>query len=111
MTPMTTLEPVEVAALEHIALRDHRIHPEGHWDGSRFWLAEHELQPCCAGLAEPTWRWPYRQMSHARTAEHVAERHGVDLRALRSTARRLRRMGLGRHSPGDAASILRAAGS
>lgn len=81
-------ETIIAAAREFIARRDRRTHPEGSFDRkSRFTLSER--CSCCAGIRTPSARFPWSEMKHGRTAEHVAHLHGVNPADVRKVARQL----------------------
>jgi len=61
------------AALEFKRLQDRIAHPDGSFDSKGRWHASNsELQDCCAGIRVPSASYPYSQMTHCRTATHVA---------------------------------------
>ncbi len=83
-------ERVREAAVEYLARRDRRSHPDGEFDGAgRFYLDGGERQECCGTIRVPSAAYPYSYMVHARTVEHVARLHGADARAVRRAAREL----------------------
>lgn len=77
-----TLEAVEAAAREYIALRDRQQHPAGRFDRKgRFELAQ--TFECCRGIRAPSKRYPYPEMLHGRTVIHVAHIHGLPVEIVR----------------------------
>ena len=90
MTTRTTeVTPELRAALAaYEALQSRAIHPDGTFDKSGRWYPSgEEIQPCCAGVRAPSRSYPYSYLTHARTAGHVASRHGVSERDLRRAYR------------------------
>lgn len=84
--PAETLQ----AAQEFIKLQNREIHPAGEFDNKkRFYLAE--THDCCSGIRTPSAAWPFSQMTHGRTAEHVAHAHGVDASHVRRVAKILKK--------------------
>ena len=74
------------AAVEYIDLRSRTIHPKGEFDrGGRFYLAN--KQSCCIGIRTPSAAYPFSQLLHRRSADHVAEEHGVEAADVRFIAR------------------------
>lgn len=93
--------PLHTAALEFMLLKDRVKHPPGRHDSAkRFWLACQF--PCCTGIRRPSSKWPWSQMTHGRTAQHVSYAEGVpdkvaDIRRLSRLMRKypaLRTLGL-----------------
>ena len=79
----TTLEQ---ATREYVALRDRRKNPTGTFDKrGRFYLAARF--ECCDYIRRPSRAWPYSEMLHGRTAEHVARQYNVEPKAIRRAAR------------------------
>lgn len=74
------------AALEYIDLRDRATHPKGSFDsGGRFYLTEKKF--CCSGIRRPSAAYPFSEMLHGRSADHVAAKHAVDAAGVRFIAR------------------------
>lgn len=81
---------VQIAAAAYLARRDRQAHPQGRFDRRGRWFASAaERQSCCGAIRTPSAAYPYSEMTHCRTAEHVARLHGVDATALRRAARRM----------------------
>jgi hypothetical protein len=74
------------AANEFVNLKTRRIDPQGKFDkGGRFYLDnEHD---CCRGIRSPSRQFPYSQLVHGRTANHVACEYGVDAALIKKIAR------------------------
>ena len=76
---------IKQAAQRFYDLKNRRINPEGEFDkGGRFYLAD---QYSCCVVRSPSWAYPYSQMVHGRTAEHVAHETGIDASLIRHYAR------------------------
>lgn len=83
---------LERATDEYIARQSRASHPAGTFDkAGRFFLADSERSECCRSIRCPSRAWPYSEMVHGRTAEHVAELFGVDAREIRRLARQMRK--------------------
>lgn len=79
---------LERATAEYLARQSRASHPAGKFDkAGRFFLADSERSECCRSIRCPSRAWPYSEMVHGRTAEHVAEMFGVDAREIRRLAR------------------------
>ena len=53
------------------ALRTCKVHPSGEFDRyGRFYLAD--TYACCRGIRPPSHSYPYSQLRHGRSLEHVA---------------------------------------
>lgn len=82
-----TTVTVEQATETYLNLRDRATNPDGTFDRKgRFYLA----QPlaCCTSIRRPSAAYPYSEMVHGRTAEHVAHLTGVSAREIKATARK-----------------------
>jgi hypothetical protein len=76
------------AARAYVARRDRTAHPAGHFDKARrFCLNGSERGACCAAIREPSRAFPYSEMTHARSAEHVASLHGVEALSVKRLAK------------------------
>ena len=73
------------AANEFVNRQTRRSHPEGSFDkGGRFYLRS--TYDCCS-VRRPSRQFPYSQMLHGRSAEHVAHEYGVNASDIRKIAR------------------------
>lgn len=80
---------IRQAAQRFYDLKTRAIHPEGSFDkAGRFFLDT--TYSCCA-VRSPSRSYPYSQMVHGRTAEHVAHETGIDAALIRSYARIIER--------------------
>ena len=80
------------AALETLRRRDRLSHPEGRPDnGGRWHPSDNEWSDCCDAIRSPTRTWPWSLMTHCRTANHVANKTGYDIKTLRWAIRRLQK--------------------
>lgn len=76
------------AARDYLSLQKREKHPDGQFDKQGRWYpSEEEWQECCSQVRSPSRGYPYSLMTHCRSAEHVARRHGVEASALRAAAR------------------------
>ena len=76
------------AARAYVASRNRTAHPAGRFDKARrFWLDGSERCACCRAIREPSRALPHSEMTHARTAEHVASIHGVEPLSVRLLAK------------------------
>ncbi len=81
---MTSQKSKELNAAEEYLRRKLGIsHPQGRWDGSRWYLADDECSVCCIGIRPPSAKWPYSQRDHGRTLKHVAQLYRVNEMELR----------------------------
>lgn len=88
----TDTSKVEIAAKTYLDRRDRVSHPDGKFDrGGRWHPSEKEWTPGCDRIREPSRAWPYSLLVHCRSAEHVAELHGVEKGDLLAKARQLDR--------------------
>lgn len=60
------------AAITHFRRQDRTEHPDGKFDGPRWYPSDTECQPCCSGIRSPSRAFPWSLMVHCRTIEHVA---------------------------------------
>lgn len=75
-------------------MKDRLTHPKGIFDSAnRFYIAE--KHPCCAGIRSPSRNYPYSQMTHARSLEHIAHDFSVErhMSAIRKIANTLSKKG------------------
>ena len=80
------------AALETLRRRDRLSHPEGRvGNGGRWYPSDNERCDCCDAIRSPSRTWPWSLMQHCRTASHVANKTGYDIRTLRWAIRRLQK--------------------
>lgn len=78
------------AAREYLDLKSRKIHPDGSFDKQRRWYPDSDEQcDCCKNIRRPSSSYPFSLMMHCRTAEHVANRHGVDAATLKRAAKKL----------------------
>lgn len=85
---MTDLEKIERATRMYRARQERQEHPRGSFDrAGRFWLDDDERQACCGRIRTPSRAWPYSEIKHARSAEHVAAVCDVDVHELRRAIR------------------------
>lgn len=83
-------EQVLKAAQEYLNRRDRISHPSGSFDkASRWYPSESDRCDCCDAIRSPSRAFPYSYMVHCRTAQHVANLRGVDVRELRRAARQI----------------------
>ena len=61
-------------------------HPDGRFDGGRWFPSDIESQSCC-GVRSPSRSWPWSLMLHCRTLRHVARLCDVSEAELRSATR------------------------
>lgn len=75
---------LQVAADCYRRRKARREHPGGYFDRQQRWYPSGmEEQDCCRNIRSPSVQFPYSLMTHCRTIEHVARRHGVDPQELR----------------------------
>lgn len=83
-------QAVIAAAMQFLARRDRAEHPDGKFDNAQRWYpGSGERQNCCSHIRSPSRAHPYSNMTHCRTAEHIASMHGVDVTEVRRMAREL----------------------
>jgi hypothetical protein len=69
---------IEIAAAQFIRRQNRTEHPAGKFDkAGRFELANEERRTCCAGIRTPSRAYPYSEMIHGRSAQHVAHLHHI----------------------------------
>ena len=86
---MAKTEPTEAvlaAAREYHLLKTRAINPQGAFDKAGRW---YPTVPCTCAVRAPSRAYPYSLMLHMRTAEHVAETHGVSRLELLRAAKAL----------------------
>lgn len=82
---------IEEAAREYIARQNRNSHPDGTFDrAGRFYPADDERRPCCAGIRPPSRAYPYSEMTHCRSALHVARLFAVDRTEMMRAVRGIR---------------------
>jgi len=65
------------AASEHLKRKNRESNPAGTFDGAkRFYLSQ--KCACCASIRSPSRSFPFSEMTHGRSAEHVAYEFGVE---------------------------------
>lgn len=82
-------------AKEYISRQERLSHPVGVFDNAkRFSLID--KFPCCEDIRSPSRRFPYPEMTHGRSLQHVAHEFGVEqhLRLIRQLTNRLKKHGL-----------------
>jgi len=82
-------------AKEYISRQDRLSHPAGAFDNAkRFSLAE--KYQCCDEIRYPSRRFPFPEMTHGRSLQHVAHELGVErhLKIIRQVTNRLKKHGL-----------------
>ncbi len=89
LNPVSGFGDVTAAAKEYIARQERTSHPVGHFDrAGRWYPSDEEWQRCCTQIRGPSRAWPYPLLKHARSATHVAQLYGVDVKDLRQAVRR-----------------------
>lgn len=72
-----------IAAADVYAARQTRAaHPNGYFNGPRFYLVESEMQYVPASIPPPSNRFPYTLMNYARSKQFVADFFGIPFDAL-----------------------------
>ena len=84
--PTEPTEAVIAAAREYVALKTRAINPVGAFDKAGRWYPS---KPCSCAVRAPSRAYPYSYLVHSRTAEHVAETHGVSRREVLRAAKAL----------------------
>ncbi len=84
--PTEPTEAVLAAAREYHLLKTRAINPVGAFDKGGRWYPS---KPCSCAVRAPSRAYPYSLMLHMRTAEHVAETHGVARRDVLAAAKAL----------------------
>jgi len=86
LAKVSDLKQTHAAAVRHLALKNRIRNPDGRFDNAgRFFLDD--TCTCCSGIRAPSRSYPYPQMVHGRSAVHVANSFGVDVRDLRVIAK------------------------
>lgn len=86
LAQVSDLKQTHAAAVRHLALKNRMLNPDGRFDrGGRFFLDN--KCACCSGIRSPSRGYPYPEMTHGRSAVHVASSFGVDVRDLRVIAK------------------------
>ena len=88
-------ETILNCAKEYISRQERLSHPAGTFDNAkRFSLSE--KYPCCDDIRFPSRRFPYPEMTHGRSLQHVAHEFRVaqHLKIIRQAANRLKKHGL-----------------
>jgi hypothetical protein len=81
---------IQDAAQEWLDRRDRKAHPDGKFDNAgRFYPSTDERCDCCKDVRSPSRSYPYSYMTHCRSAEHVANLYGKDVRRVRRAAHRI----------------------
>jgi hypothetical protein len=82
----------EIAAAQRFAgLKNRTIHPKGSFDkAGRFYL---DTTYSCCSVRRPSRSYPYSQMVHGRTAEHVSHETGIDASLIRKIAKEIENFG------------------
>lgn len=69
---------LEAAAKSYIRRKNRVEHPEGEFEVNGCWYpSKKERCPVCGCVREPSGAWPYTLSQHCRSAEHMANKHGV----------------------------------
>jgi hypothetical protein len=80
---------VLIAAADMYAARQTRAaHPNGYFNGPRFYLAESEMQYVPESVPPPSNRFPYTLMNFARTKPFVSAFMGIPVEALAAEVQR-----------------------
>ncbi len=82
-------------AREYLSRQDRLSHPAGTFDSAkRFTLTE--KYPRCDYIRFPSRKFPFPEMTHGRSLQHVAHEFGLEqhLKLIRQTTNRLRKYGL-----------------
>ena len=88
LAKIANLKNAHAAAVRQLALKNRGLHPDGRFDNAgRFYLDS--KCACCSGIRAPSGAYPYSQMIHGRSAVHVANSFGVDVRDLRAIAKEI----------------------
>lgn len=75
------------AAKEFVSRKERWSHPDCHFDkAGRAYLLRHEDCPGCKYVRSPSRAYPYSEMVHGRTAEHVAGMLGGNTQVTRRVA-------------------------
>lgn len=77
-------DKMEMALQCYFRRKERTENPSGNFDKQgRFYPNSEELQPCCTYIRIPSKNWPYSLMVHCRSAEHIANIFGVEVKELR----------------------------
>jgi hypothetical protein len=76
-----------VAAIEYLGRKFRWRHPEGQTDKAGRWYPLQTFE-CCKSIRQPTRSFPWSYMTHSRTALHVANEFGVDLKELKAAIKK-----------------------
>ena len=90
-------------AKEYISRQERLTHPAGVFDNAkRFSLVT--KYPCCEDIRSPSRQFPYPEMTHGRSLQHLAHEYGVSqhLRFIRQVTNRLKK-----HGQADVEAFLR----
>ena len=79
-------DPTE-AAIEHLSRKLRVSHPSGKSDSGGRWYPDEELS-CCKFIRSPSRSYPYSYMTHCRSADHVANEYGVELKDLKDALKK-----------------------
>ena len=82
-------------AKEYISRRERLTHPAGVFDNAkRFSLAN--KYPCCEDIRSPSRKFPYPEMTHGRSLQHVAYEFEVEqhVKLIRQVTNRIQKHGL-----------------
>lgn len=81
--------PAELeAGSEYLSRKERRSHPKGDFDNAQRWFPKtEEICECCSYIRSPSRAYPFSYMLHCRTAQHVANLFGVDVKRARKAAK------------------------
>ena len=65
-----------LASIEYRKLKSRVAHPGGSFDHARRFTLSPRFA-CCCGIRAPSRNFPYSEMTHARSALHIAHAHGL----------------------------------
>lgn len=89
---MKRIETLRDVAVEVVKRLKHERHPDGFFLKSGVYrLTSEEYCICCKKHHFADEKYPHMLSSHARTIEHVANRYGVDAKALRKEIKEYRK--------------------
>lgn len=73
------------AAQEFLARQRNQKHPDGKFAGAGRWYPDPDTERCvcCESIRPPSRAWPSSLNKHCRTAIHVANLFGIDVKELR----------------------------
>jgi len=79
---------LQEAAIEYLARRDRKKHPQGRKDrAGRWYPSGFEHCECCDYVRNPTRGYPWSLMHHCRSTVHIAKLFNVDIKELRKEIR------------------------